>query len=322
MLLNAFRRAMEELGVTGKLFTTDITQASSAMQVSDRGFIVPQTKNIDYIPTIKDIVRENDIGLIVPLTDLDLRSLSRHRDEFAELGCTVMVGSEPSIKLCRDKKYFSEHLVKMGLPSIRTFTLPQFRNEPFYPCFVKPLRGSAGLGTAKINSGRELKAHVYTFGEQLLVQDYIPGQEFTVDVYRTREGEVKAVVPRQRLLVRCGEVDQGITIYDQDNIDITLKLVDIMDGLWGVFCCQARRPVGEEPHFFEINPRFGGGAPLSLAAGVNLPLYLLQEVLGLPITAEFGKFKHNLLMMRYSQEVTREIEDPSTLPGFKSPIIK
>jgi carbamoyl-phosphate synthase large subunit len=322
VLINAFRRAMEELGVTGKLFATDVTPASSAMQIADRGFIVPLTRNIDYIPTIKDIVRENDIGLIVPLTDLDLRSLARHCDEFSELGCTVMVASEPTIKLCRDKKSFSEHLIQIGLSTIRTFTLGQFRAEPFYPCFVKPVRGSAGLGTAMIKSGQELRAHVHTFGDQLLLQDYVPGQEFTVDVYRTREGEVKAVVPRQRLLVRSGEVDQGITIYDQEIIDMTLKLVDIMDGLWGVFCCQCRRPAGEIPHFFELNPRFGGGAPLSLAAGVNLPLYLLQEILGLPITAEFGKFKHNLLMMRYAQEITREIEEPSTLPGFKSPIVR
>ena len=173
-----------------------------------------------------------------------------------------------------------------------------------------------------IKSGRELRAHVHTLGDQLLVQDYVPGQEFTVDVYRTRDGEVKAVVPRQRLLVRSGEVDQGVTINDQEIIDMTLKLVDIMDGLWGVFCCQCRRPDGEAPHFFELNPRFGGGVPLSLAAGVDFPLYLLQEVLGLPITAEFGKFKRNLLMMRYAQEITKEIEDPSSLPGFKSPIFR
>ena len=322
VLLNAFRRAMEELGVTGKLFATDVTSASSGMQVSDKGFIVPRAGNITYIPTIKDIVRENDIGLIIPLTDLDLRSLSRRRDEFAELGCTIMIGPEQTIRLCRDKKRFSDHLVQAGLSTIRTFALGQFRREQFYPCFIKPLRGSAGLGTAMIKSGRELRAHVHTFGDQLLVQDYVPGQEFTDDVYRTREGDVKTIVPRQRLLVRSGEVDQGVTIYDQEIIDMTLKLVDIMDGLWGVFCCQCRRPDGDAPHFFELNPRFGGGVPLSLAAGVDLPLYLLQEVLELPITAEFGKFKRNLLMMRYSQEITKEIEDPSSLPGFKSPIFR
>lgn len=322
VLVNAFRRAMEELDIAGKLLATDVTSASSAMQVCDKGFIVPRAGNISYIPTIKDIVRENDIGLIVPLTDLDLRSLSRRSDEFAELNCTVMVGPEPTIRLCRDKKRFADHLVKQGLSTIRTFALGQFRKEPFYPCFVKPIRGSAGLGTAMIKSGRELRAHIHTFGDQLLVQDYVPGQEFTVDVYRTREGEVKAVVPRQRLMVRSGEVDQGVTVYDQNIIDMTLRLVDIMDGLWGVFCCQCRRPSGDKPHFFELNPRFGGGVPLSLAAGVDFPLYLLQEIFELPITAEFGKFTHNLLMMRYAQEITQQIEDPSGLPGFKSPIFR
>ncbi len=322
MLINSFRRALEQLGVAGKLFTTDVTPASSAMQISDKGFIVPRAGSLEYIPTLKDIVRENDIGLVVPLTDLDLRSLSRRRDEFAELGCTVMIGPEETIKLCRDKKSFADHLMQAGLSTIRTFTLAEFRNNPFYPCFIKPVRGSAGHGTAMIKNSRELRGHVHTFGSQLLVQDYIPGQEFTVDVYRTRQGQVKAIVPRQRLLVRSGEVDQGVTVYDQDIIDKTMKLIDLMDGLWGVFCCQCRRPIDGVPHFFELNPRFGGGLPLSIAAGVDLPLYLLQEVLGLPITAEFGKFQHNLLMMRYSQEITKQIDDPSALPGFKSPIFR
>ena len=60
-----------------------------------------------------------------------------------------------------------------------------------------------------------------------------------------------------------------------------------LDGMWGVFCCQCRRSGTGPVRFFEINARFGGGAPLSIAAGANLPLYLLQEVLDLPIV--FGR---------------------------------
>ena len=101
-----------------------------------------------------------------------------------------------------------------------------------------------------------------------------------------------------------------------------VELVSLMDGLWGVFCCQCRRPEGRPPHFFEINPRFGGGAPLSIAAGADLPKYLLQEVLGLTIEAKVGEFTRNLLMLRYSDHVTKAIRDPSGLPGFDTPIFK
>lgn len=322
MLIEHFRRVMKELGVQGKILATDVTEAAPALQRADEQIIVPRAGNVEYMPHIEKIIQEHNVGLIVPLTDLDLRSLARHQDHLADLGCTVMVGCEPTVRICRDKRAFAERLQDAGLPSIRTFSLTQFRQNPFYPAFVKPLRGSAGLGTAKINSGRELRAHVYVFGAQLLVQDYVPGREYTIDVYRSRAGETKCIVPRQRLIVRSGEVDQGVTVHDEELLEETRKLVDLMDGLWGVFCCQCRRPDGGPPRFFEINPRFGGGAPLSIAAGADLPKYVLQDVLGLPIDADADQFTPNLLMLRYSAEFIKTVDDPSHLPGFGSPIFK
>ena len=72
-------------------------------------------------------------------------------------------------------------------------------------------------------------------------------------------------------------------------------------------------------HFFEVNPRFGGGAPLSIAAGADLPLYLLQEVLGMPITASVGDFTDQLLMLRYDDALFVQVDDCSDLPGFDTP---
>ena len=153
----------------------------------------------------------------------------------------------------------------------------------------------------------------------MLVQEYVPGREYTIDVYRSREGEVKCVVPRQRLLVRSGEVEKGVTVQNEELIDSAVRLSSCLDGMWGVFCCQCRWENSQPPRFFEINPRFGGGAPLSIAAGANLPLYLLQEVLGQPITAKLGEFKDNLLMLRYDEAFFVDAEDPTDLPGYDTP---
>lgn len=310
---------MAGLGISGRLLGTDITNASPALQEVDEMFLVSPAQSLSYISEIKKIVVDHNVGLLVPLTDLDLRSLSRRREEFAQLGCTVMVGEEFIVKLCRDKRRFAKHLGKAGLPTIRTFSLEAFRKEPFYPCFAKPLHGSAGHGTAMIRTGRELRAHVHVFGRRLMVQDYIPGQEYTIDVYRTRAGEIKSIVPRQRLQVRGGEVDQAVTVRDEELVAATHQLVDSLDGLWGVFCCQCRRPEGKPPVFFELNPRFGGGVPLSIAAGADLPRYLLEDVLGLESTAQLGAFQENLLMLRYRDAFFQTIDDPTQLPGYETP---
>jgi len=313
---------MRELGVGGKVIVTDITDTSPAFHKADLGLIVPTVGRIEYIPALEKIVRKHNVGLLVPLTDLDLRSLSRQAGRLEQAGCTVMIGSESTVALCRDKARTNALLDAIGLASIRTFSLSEFRSQPFFPCFVKPIRGSAGVGTAVIRSQKELTAHIATFGERLIVQEYVPGREYTIDVYRSRDGKIRCVVPRQRLVVRSGEVEKGITVKDDRLIEATVRLVGKLDGLWGVFCCQCRREKGGKIRFFEINPRFGGGAPLSIAAGANLPLYLLQEVLGLPITARMGGFKDRMLMMRYDQAVFLKMKDSSHLPGQDEPVFR
>ncbi len=320
--MEAFRRAMTALDVEGRLIATDVTSASAAYVKADLGVPSPPVGSIQYISTLHEIVRKNQIGLLVPLTDLDLRQLARHRDAFAAEGCTVMIGSEQSIMLCRDKAQTNALLAKIGLSSIITRPLAEFMKAPFYPCFIKPLRGSAGIGAAVIHDEQELKSHVATHGQKMIVQEYAPGQEFTIDVYRTRAGEVKCVVPRQRLAVRSGEVEKGVTVRDKELTAAAMKLAANLEGLWGVFCCQCRREANGATRFFEVNPRFGGGCLLSIAAGADLPMYLMQEVLGLPITAEIGKFTDRLLMLRYDEAVFVRVEDRSKLPGFDTPTFR
>lgn len=119
-----------------------------------------------------------------------------------------------------------------------------------------------------------------TFGVRLLAQDYVQGPEYTIDIFCRRDGVVCAVVPRQRLIVRAAEVEQSLTVNDRQLIDAAVKLTAQMPGIWGVFNAQCRRPPGGQPYFFEINPRFAGGAPLSIEAGVDLPRMVIMEALG------------------------------------------
>lgn len=320
--MESFREALTAVGLRGKIVATDITPTSPAFQRADIRELVPSSGGIDYVPALLEITRRHHVGLLVPMTDLDLRSLARQRDRFAAAGCTVMVGSEPAVSLCRDKARCNALFAQAGLGTIATHSLEEFHKQPFYPCFVKPIRGSASVGTGMIRSERELRAHIHTYGDLLLVQEYVPGQEFTIDVYRSRDGTVRCVVPRQRLAVRSGEVEKGITVRDQMLIDDTIKLSELLGDIWGVFCCQCRRPDGERARFFEINARFGGGSPLAIAAGANLPLYLIQEVLGLPITAKLGEFTENLLMLRYDEALYMKADSPDSLPGFGAPTFR
>lgn len=318
-LLNAFRRAMADLSLSGQIIAADQTMASAAYHCADLGLAMPPVGTIDYMPTLLKACAEHEVKLVIPLTDLDLRMLARHREKFWAVGCKVMVGSPDTIRLCRDKTLTAQYLQRIGLPAIRTLTLEQFRQSPFFPCFIKPVRGSASIGTSVLHSEPELNAHLATFGDLMLVQDYVNGAEYTVDIFRTADGKVKSVVPRQRLAIRSGEVEKGITVADDELIQAGVRIGENLEDTWGVINAQCRRPAGRGAHFFEINPRFGGGAPLSIAAGADLPRYVLEEALGLDVSAKLGQYKPNLLMVRYDEAVFVQVADPASLPGMNGP---
>ncbi len=318
-LVNAFGNALNQLGLGGKILAADASPACPAWQLADVGLTAPRVDAADYLPWLIEMTERHEVGLLVPATDLDLLVLADNRDSFAKAGTTVHVGSPSAVRACRDKAETARRVAAAGLVPVRTCSLDAFRAEPFWPCFVKPISGSASRGAERIATSDDLYLHIRRFGEDLIVQEVLEGSEVTIDVYRCRDGTIRCVVPRQRLAVRSGEVEKGITIYDDDLIDATCRLSDQFDGLWGVYCCQCRRVPGQPPRFFEINPRFGGGAPLSIAAGANLPLYLLQEVLGQEVTANLGNFTEHLLMLRYDQAVYQQLDGLDDLPGLDGP---
>lgn len=320
VLIKRFREALQKLQITGKLFAADISPMTAAFNFVDRWEIVPKARSVEYVPHLLSIIKKHKIGLLVPLTDVDLRSLARQISSFEEAGCTVMIGDEAAVRICRDKRMFSQHIEAQGLPAIKTFTYEQFLKNPFFPCFVKPMHGSAGIGATHINTMSRLVEHVKFFGDNMLVQTYVTGKEYTIDVYKTRSGRITSIVPRQRLVVRGGEVEQGLTVKDATLIDFTKRLVETLPGLWGCFCCQCRWPEGEDPYFFEINPRFGGGVTLSIAAGANIPLYLLQDVTGRKVGGKIGQFAENMVLIRYNEDIYRKVKSPEILTGFDVPI--
>jgi len=319
-LLDAFRCALAQAGVAGRVVAVEATEASPTYHLADEGVILPLVREPGFLPAILDTARRYAPCVIVPVTDLDIPLLAAHAEEFRAVGATPAVGSPSAIALCRDKTHMGKLLERAGLEGLPSLTLEAFERRAFFPCFVKPSRGSAGIGAAVIRDRVQLDAHLERFGRDVVVQEWIEGQEFTIDVYRSRDGQVRCVVPRQRLAVRSGEVEKGVTRKDRRLIDDAIRLASACEGLWGVFCCQCRRAdESSPPRFFEINPRFGGGCLLSIRAGANLPLYLVQEVLGLEVTARLGEFTDRLLMLRYDDATYVQVDDPAALPGFHTP---
>ncbi len=308
-LLNSFRRAAIDLKIKAMFFGTDKTELSPALQLCDKRFIVKPVTHPVYIKQLLSIVKANKVGLLVPTVDLDLKLLSQNKLKFEALGCCVLVSNPDVIDICQDKRQTYKFLLKNNFEtpttmSIRT-ALRNSKSKTRFPLFLKPWDGYAGRGNAIINNRQELSFYAKRI-PNAICQEFIKGTEYTCDVYVDFDMKVRCVVPRKRIEVRTGEVSKGQTIKDRHIMSRATELVEKLGAGPGIITIQLAVTNSGRMKFIEINPRFGGGAPLSIKAGANFPKWILQELAGKKPNIRFDGFKDKLTMLRYDSEVWLE----------------
>ena len=303
-LLNSFRTAAKQLGIKAMFYGTDTTVLSSAIQLCDKGFVVKPTVHADYIRQLLSIVKTNKIKLLVPTVDLDLKVLAENKAKFAAAGCCVLVSKPNVVDICQDKRKTFSFLLKNGFDTPLTMSAHRVLSKKNLnpPYFLKPWDGSASKGNAVVKNRRELEV----FSKRIpncIVQEVIKGTEYTCDVYVDFGMKVRCVVPRKRIEIRSGEVSKGQVVKNTGIMTEAAKLVEKLGAGPGVITLQLFLTDEGKLKFIEVNPRFGGGAPLSIKAGATFPKWILQELLGTETNIRFNGFKNDLIMLRYDGEV-------------------
>jgi len=297
-LLRAFKRAYAGLGLSGHIVAVDIDPLASALQEADRPYIVPRLSEPAYIPILSQICRLEQVHLIFPLIDPDIPVLARHRQELEATGARVVVVSQEAATTAADKWLTYRFFRQLDVPAPRS-CLPEDINPDGlkYPLFIKPRFGSAGKQTFKVHNEHEL-AFFLSYVPDPIVQEYLPGPEVSNDVICDFAGNILAVISRQRIEVRWGEVAKGKTIYDPEIIQHCVAIAGGLKAIGPITVqCMLR---GGKPYFTEINPRFGGGVPLGIAAGVPSPNWFLALAAGLPVEiAPLGSYKVGLYLTRF-----------------------
>ncbi len=306
-LLRQFRRALEDLGVPGRIIGTDWSPLAPAYYVADEAFIVPGVNAPNYVDALVDVVRRRAVSLVIPLIDWELSLLAEARERFREAGARVLVSNTRITDICRDKDTTCTFLAEHGLGTPRILSHKEAAKGPF-PVILKARYGSSAKNVHEVHSARGLQ-RLGRRGEDIVIQEYVKGPEYTVDVYADFAGRPRVAVPRERLQVRAGEVAKARTVRDANVIRESLRLVEALGECVGVITCQCRVTNGSEVKFFDLNPRFGGGVPLAIEAGADFPRWIIQEALGRTPEIDSDGWRDGLYMLRYDAEVFRHVDD-------------
>lgn len=301
-LVKAFKETLCRFFPDSKVYTTDMNPGMApAAYVSDGCISVPRVTSEDYIGILQEICRKYNIGLVIPTIDTELAILSANKSVFKTLGVQLCVSDYDFIMMCRDKRNTGSFFEKNGIRVPK----PIDKYNPRFPMFAKPFDGSLSSNLHYIRTAEDLTPEILA-DPKLIFMEYIDKskyQEYTVDMYYGKDHELKMAVPRERIEIRAGEINKGRTVKSFLETYIHQHLAHI-DGCIGCICGQffydksCNDVVG-----IEINPRFGGGYPLSYAAGANYAEFLIREYfLGESISYS-SNWTDGMLMLRYDDAI-------------------
>ncbi len=300
-LVRCFLAARDSLLASAKVFATDLNPSlSSASQVADQCFPSPRAGDAGFADFIEQVAATNSVGLIVPTIDTELLPLAKIKSKLAQQGTHISVSDESFVRQCRDKTQSGPLFEAIG---VRYPKLMDWDN-PSFPVFAKPASGSSSKGAMLLHDGTRL-AELRQSPEAYMLMEYIglPYREYTVDAYFDLASQVKSIVPRLRLDVRAGEVSKGITCRN----GLFEKLKTGLQNWRNVQGCITIQVFYDENSDdvvgLEVNPRFGGGYPLTHQAGAKFVDWLVAETLLGKAPQPFDSWESDLLMLRYDAAI-------------------
>ncbi|MBR1862702.1 MAG: ATP-grasp domain-containing protein [Ruminococcus sp.] len=300
-LMQAYKKAAAELGAKVTVYGADITDTAPALFFCDRRIIVKRIKDPGYIPQLLDVCQRENIDALIPTIDTDLLILSENKERFAGIGTQVLIGDPDKIRLCRDKRLTADYFISCGLKS----PVPvddYMKYEGGYPAFIKPKDGSSSIDAYRVNSCEELKTYARRV-EDYIIQPFIEGTEYTIDAFCDLNGEPVFITPRERTAVRSGEVLKTTICQDDVMIEECKKLLADFRPVGAITVQLIKQKSTGDNYYIEINPRYGGGAPLSIKAGADSAKVCIRMLMGEKVSYTHKAAKDKAIYSRFDQSV-------------------
>jgi carbamoyl-phosphate synthase large subunit len=277
----------------------DADPLAVGLRLADDAAVLPRSDEPNYIDQLCRLAEKTGSRMLVSTIAEEMPSLAAASAQLEAAGLTCWLPGPDAVHACLDKWLFAQIALAHALP-IPPSGLGSAVGVPG-PWVVKP---RFGRGSRDVHMARNIGDLTLALARvpEPLVQNPLEGREFTLDVLVDRDGELAAAVPRWRLETRGGISVKGETFSAPTLLPEVTRLVRVL-GLVGAANVQGFVHDDGPFTFVEVNPRFSGGLPLSIAAGADLVGEYLRGLRGLPLRRERLTFRPGVRMLRYFEEV-------------------
>lgn len=299
-LVQAFRSASAALRMPLKIYGADMAGTAPALAYCDHTRRICPMNAPEYIDELIALCINDDIDILIPTIDTDLEILSQNTARFEEIGTRVLISDPDKIKLCRDKNCISGFFTECGLKA--PVPVNDYKKYGMsFPAFIKPKDGSSSINAYKAADEKELEMYAGMI-DDYIVQPFIDGTEYTIDIMCDFEGKPLSIIPRERIAVRAGEVLKTKIFMDKRMISESESIIRHFKPIGPITVQLIRQKDTGEDYFIEINPRYGGGAPLSMKAGARSAEAVLKLVAG-EKPERFDDISDGAIYSRFDQSV-------------------
>jgi len=241
--------------------------------VEDAGLYVDAP---DFIDRFNAHLRRLDIAFVYPTHDTICNFLAEHQ---ASVAAKVVTSDAKTNRIARHKRLTYEHFADSGF-------CPQIHCAPHadlpYPVYLKPDDGQGGKGSHRADDPDELAFHLHR-NPELLVCEYLPGEELSVDCFTDFRGELLFVGPRTRERVQMGISFRSTAVEPDGEIRHIAESINRTLQLDGAWFFQVKRDAAGRWKLLELAPRQSSTMGLYRHAGVNFALLSLFNAMQLPV---------------------------------------
>ncbi len=291
----------DALGGRGRVLACDSSDSAPAFAEADARFVVPPLDHPGYFDTLAGICRDQRVGLLLSVHDLELEGLAQRAAQMREDGTIAVISALRVVALCQDKWAAFHWMRAHDIPTPDTYlTLDDARRAVSqgvirYPLFIKPRWGVGSIAAEHVDNEHEL-ALAREWGRILVqrsflarmnradpencfvIQERLGGKEYGLDVVNDLDGRYCCTFARRKLVMRAGNTDRAVTVAEPA-LERLGKAISQRLGHIGSLDCDVIE-TDRGVFVLDLNPRLGGGYPFSHLAGANLPAALIAWASG------------------------------------------
>jgi len=283
------------------VIASDINENAVGLYMADKKFIIPKAIEKNYVNALRQLIKSENIDLIIPNVDEELKIFASNKDIFPQ----VLISPLDTVRVCDNKFKTIQHF-KNIIPTPKVFLSHESISDMDFPLFIKPRVSRGSQNIYKVSNSSQLLSlmnYLKSIGfsiDKLLISEYLPGPEYTVEVVCDLNGNYVIGIPRTRLSVQGGVCSVGKVVRNEEIINIAKKIINNLRFI-GPINIQLKEDKFGDYKIMEINPRIAGGTPISYQCGLNIPLLATKIFFNEDIAREELIYREGIVFRHFAE---------------------